>query len=74
MFISVNMAIPDLIELMGTSHTLGQPPRKATAQQANDLRDLLVRDFDGQDTDGIDGGKWMLYCLAVDPEEQDSVQ
>lgn len=74
MLISTNMALSELIELMGTSHTLGQPPRKATNQQAEDLRELLVRDFDGQDTDGIDGGKWMLYCLAVDPEEQDSVR
>lgn len=71
MIISESMSIPDLIELMGTTTSLGKSPRKATEQQAQDLRKLLVRDFDGMDTDSVDGHKWMVFCLAVDPEDSD---
>lgn len=67
MKISAAMDIDQLVGLMGKDVDGGS---KATVNEAIELRDLLVRDHDGQDTDDIDGGRWMALCCAVDPAEQ----
>jgi hypothetical protein len=72
MLISLNMPIIELIELMGETTKLGQSSRRANVQEAEDLRDLLVRDFSGRDTKDIADGVWMTYCCALDPEQHSS--
>jgi hypothetical protein len=68
MLIAPDMDLNELVPLMGikTRYGFSEP---ATLSQASDLRDLLVRDFLGQDTSEIAGLTWHLYCCAVDPEE-----
>lgn len=40
--------------------------------EAAELRDMLVRDFNGLNTDQIAVGVWGAYCCAVDPAQQTS--
>lgn len=67
MKISEAMNLGQLLDLMATD-TDGL--RRQTTEHASELRKLLVRDHDGQDTTEIDGGRWMALCCAVDPAEQ----
>lgn len=67
MKISETMDVGQLIDLMGTDVGGGN---KVTVAEATELRKLLVRDHAGEDTDDIDGGRWMALCCAVDPAEQ----
>ena len=65
MRIAPDMDLNELVPLMGVSARHGP----ATLSQASDLRDLLVRDFAGKDTNDIEGSTWHLYCCSVDPAE-----
>lgn len=69
MRIHADMALNDLIDQMGKRY--GGSARTADIQHASDLRTLLVRDYDGQDTNAIPLPTWNAYCCAVDPDEQD---
>jgi hypothetical protein len=67
MKITEAMDLDQLLDLMATDL---DGRRMQTPDQAIELRKLLVRDHNGQDTGDIDGGKWMALCCAVDPVEQ----
>ena len=67
MKVSETMDLGQLLDLMATDLD-GHP--KQTQDQAVELRKLLVRDYNGQDTDDIDGGSWIALCCALDPAEQ----
>lgn len=70
MKVHADMDLPRLVSLMGERHGIGRlTSRSASIQEARELRDLLVRDFNGSDTDSIDGATWHAYCCAVDPNE-----
>jgi hypothetical protein len=69
MKIHAEMDLDELVRLMGR-RTVAGFSGSATRHQAFDLREMLVRDFAGKDTDAIAGETWHLYCCAVDPEEQ----
>ena len=66
MKIHADMTIEELVPLMGERFGAVHS-QFASAQEAIDVRNLLVRDFAGEDTNEIDGAKWHLYCCAVDP-------
>ncbi|ODP35132.1 hypothetical protein A9762_12310 [Pandoraea sp. ISTKB] len=69
MRIHAGMDLVELIPLMGKRARPGYVGL-ASMQEASDMRQLLVRDFDGEDTNDIEGHTWHLYCCAVDPSEQ----
>jgi hypothetical protein len=69
-FISAEMNLVELIGLMGETTSLSNGTVRADLTQAEELRDLLVRDFGGQDTAQIADGTWHAYCCAVAPSEQ----
>lgn len=64
MKIDATMDLSDLASLMGRDNV--------PIEQAAELRTLLVRDFNGQDTDAISIGTWGTYCCAVDLVQQDN--
>ncbi|BCN13335.1 hypothetical protein GO290_02725 [Ralstonia solanacearum] len=72
MKIHSDMNLDELVPLMGERHGIGRPAeaRVASVDEAIAMRELLVRDFCGKDTDEIDGGLWQSYCCAVDSHEQ----
>lgn len=70
MKIRADMDLSQLVPLMGERVSLGGAQRIASLQEASDLRQLLVRDYPGMDTEDIEGARWDLYCCAVDPEQQ----
>lgn len=70
MLISPTMSLSDLIPLMGERFGVNHPSRQASDEEASDLRDILVRDYIGMDTNDIPGAKWHIMCLAVDPNQQ----
>lgn len=69
MKVHVGMSLDDLILLMGERHGVNRSAadRLASKEEARTLRELLARDFDGQDTDEIPPGVWHAYCCAVEP-------
>lgn len=69
MKIHAEMCLDELVTLMGDRHGADRPIGTdfATGAEARALRCLLVRDFDGLDTDGISLEVWNTYCCAVDP-------
>lgn len=72
MNIEPNMDLLELQPLMGKTVEKGGE-RIPTLDQAAHLRELLLRDFAGQDTADIDGVTWDLYCCTVDPVENEAL-
>lgn len=62
MKIEASMDLLTLAGLMGRDNV--------PLEEAAGLRDLLVLDFAGRDTDDIEIGLWGTYCCAVDPAQQ----
>lgn len=62
------MKISEKMDLAALAGLMGRDD--VPLEEAAELRGLLVRDFDGIDTDEIALGLWGTYCSAVEPAQQ----